>query len=91
MLLPVAVDWASWPALASDAGRDLDAIFQGWVDEYLANIHPEVWGCIGAAQAAGAGGAFPGDELDMMDLWDPELTDADLAEQAALEDEEVPA
>jgi hypothetical protein len=91
LLLPVAVDWACWPALASDAGRDLDAIFQGWVDEYVANIHPEMWDCIGATRASGVGGAFPGDDQEMMDLWEQDLTDADLAEQAAREEEEVSA
>lgn len=42
LLLPVRVDWARWPHLAADPAADLPAVMRGWVDEYLANIHPDL-------------------------------------------------
>jgi hypothetical protein len=89
VLLPVAVDWAAWPALASDP-RKLDGVFQGWADEYLANIHVETWDWIGMGHpgdvgglGAGCGGGLTDDDLEVLDQWERELVGEGLDEPAA--------
>lgn len=38
VLLPVSVDWASWPRVALDRIEELKGLFAGWIAEYAANI-----------------------------------------------------
>jgi hypothetical protein len=72
MLLPVAVDWAAWPALACAPDLHLDALVQAWADEYLANIHGEAWGYAGTAAGDGRDEMMGLDEGDGLDtLLDP--------------------
>jgi proteasome lid subunit RPN8/RPN11 len=41
LILPVTVDWAAWPDLLLEREGELDRLFQGWMDEYGVNVHPE--------------------------------------------------
>jgi hypothetical protein len=38
VLLPVNVDWATWPQVLIDRGGELSATFETWMDEYGKNI-----------------------------------------------------
>ena len=49
--LPVAVDWAAWPAAAADPARPLDDIAAGWRREYAALVVPTPPAGVGAAPA----------------------------------------
>ena len=40
MLIPVAVDWASWPPAVMEHRGHLDDLVAGWIEEYRANIQP---------------------------------------------------
>ncbi len=41
MLLPVEVDWTSWPALATAHGQQMPILLSDWAAEYTANVVPE--------------------------------------------------
>jgi hypothetical protein len=41
VLLPVSVDWASWPQVALERIEELSGLFASWIAEYTANIHRE--------------------------------------------------
>jgi proteasome lid subunit RPN8/RPN11 len=40
VLLPVKVDWASWPQVLVERGAELGELAEGWIKKYLANIKP---------------------------------------------------
>jgi len=40
ILLPVTVDWESWPQLLLERGGELSALAESWLDEYGRNIIP---------------------------------------------------
>jgi hypothetical protein len=42
MLLPVEVDWASWPALVAAHGDQMPILLGDWAAEFAANVVPEV-------------------------------------------------
>lgn len=41
VLIPVAVDWESYPQLLMEREGGLDELFGQWMDEYGRNVHPE--------------------------------------------------
>jgi hypothetical protein len=41
VLLPVSVDWASWPQVALERIEELSGLLASWIAEYSANIHRE--------------------------------------------------
>jgi hypothetical protein len=47
--LQVAVDWERWPAILLEEGPRLAALFEAWMDEYGANIHPAHVGPLSSA------------------------------------------
>jgi len=41
LLLPVIVDWASWPQTVLERIEDFSGLLAGWIAEYAGNIHRE--------------------------------------------------
>jgi proteasome lid subunit RPN8/RPN11 len=64
VLLPVKVDWPSWPQLLLDYGAELSAQFESWMDEYGKNVCPE-------ARSMGFGS--PCDSRDARSAWSNDL------------------
>jgi hypothetical protein len=87
VLLPVRVDWASWPQALLEVETELAALFERWMDEYGNNVYPQGWDSVATPLRTSGSALWPDDhwiEDDASDGGGPNLHDL----LDALEDED---